>query len=97
MTAFMSLVGEDLDAMFRSAALWMWLAISGVGGLSLVIFAGTFDQESTSFLLGWFLLVYLALGSFMVMTLSSSSGGYDSQTLGTSRQSIRKNSVGKRV
>ena len=54
MTAFMSLVGEDLDAMFRSAALWMWLAISGVGGLSLVIFAGTFDQESTSFLLGWF-------------------------------------------
>ena len=84
MTAFMSLVGVDLDAMFRSAALWMWLAISGVGGLSLVIFAGTFDQESTSFLLGWFLLVYLALGSFMVMTLSSSSGGYDSQTLGTS-------------
>ena len=54
MTAFMSLVGEDLDAMFRSAALWMWLAISGVGGLSLVIFAGAFDQESTSFLLGWF-------------------------------------------
>jgi len=84
MTAFMSLVGEDLDAMFRSTTMWMWLAISGVGGLSVVIFAGTFNQESTSFLLGWFLLVYLALGSFMVMTLSSSSGGYDSQTLGTS-------------
>ena len=84
MTVFMSLVGEDLDAMFRSTTMWMWLAISGVGGLSVVIFAGTFDQESTSFLLGWFLLVYLALGSFMVMTLSSSSGGYDSQTLGTS-------------
>ena len=54
MTAFMSLVGEDLDSMFRSATVWLWLAISGVGGLSVVIFAGTFDQESTSFLLGWF-------------------------------------------
>ena len=84
MTAFMSLVGEDLDSMLRSLAVWMWLAISGVGGFSLVIFAGTFDQESTSFLLGWFLLAYVALGSFMVMTVSSSSGGYDSKTLGIS-------------
>ena len=84
MTAFMSLLAEDLDSMLRSVIMWMWLAISGVAGLSVVIFAGTFDQESTSFLLGWFLLVYVALGSFMVMTISSSSGGYDSQTLGTS-------------
>ena len=84
MTVFMSLLGEDLDSMLRSSAVWMWLAINAVGGLSLVIFAGTFDQENTSFLLGWFLLVYVALGSFMVMTISSSSGGYDSQTLGTS-------------
>ena len=84
MTAFISLLEEDLDAMLRSVIVWMWLGISGVAGLSVVIFAGTFDQESTSFLLGWFLLVYVALGSFMVMTISSSSGGYDSQTLGTS-------------
>ena len=84
MTAFLSLMGEDLDAMLRSLVVWMWLAISGVAGLSLVIFAGTYDQESTSFLLGWFLLGYVALGSFMVMTISSSSGGYDSKTLGTS-------------
>ena len=84
MTGFMSLLGEDIESMLRSLTVWMWLAISGVGGLSVVIFAGTFDQESTSFLLGWFLLVYLALGSFIVMTISSSSGGYDSQTLGTS-------------
>ena len=83
MTAFISLLGEDIDAMLRSMTVWMWLAINAVGGLSVVIFAGTFDQESTSFLLGWFLLVYVALGSFMVMTLSSSSGGYDSKTLGT--------------
>ena len=84
MTEFMSLLGEDIEAMLRSLTVWMWLAISGVGGLSVVIFAGTFDQETTSFLLGWFLLVYVALGSFIVMTISSSSGGYDSQTLGTS-------------
>ena len=84
MTAFMTLVEEDLVAMLRSVTLWMWLAISGVGGISLVIFAGAFDQESTSFLLGWFLLLYVALGSFMVMIISSSSGGYDTETLGTS-------------
>lgn len=84
MTAFIALLEEDLDAMLRSWSVWMWLAISGVGGLSVVIFAGTFEQETTSFLLGWFLLVYVALGSFMVMNISSSSGGYDAQTLGTS-------------
>ena len=84
MTAFMTLLEEDLMAMLRSWTVWMWLAINSVGGLSVVIFAGSFDQESTSFLLGWFLLLYVALGSFMVMIISSSSGGYDSDTLGTS-------------
>jgi len=62
----------------------MWLAINAVGGFSVVIFAGSFDQESTSFLLGWFLLLYMALGSFMVMIISSSSGGNDPETLGIS-------------
>ncbi len=84
MTGFMSLLEEDLVAMLRSWSVWMWLAINAVGGLSVVIFAGTFDEESTSFLLSWFLLLYVALGSFMVMIISSSSGGYDSETLGTS-------------
>ena len=84
MTAFMTLLEEDLMTTLRSWTVWMWLAISGVGGFSVVIFAATFDQESTSFLLGWFLLVYVALGSFMVMTISSSSGGNDPETLGIS-------------
>ncbi len=84
MTAFMILLEEDILAMARSWMVWMWLAISGVGGLSAVIFAGAFDQESTSFLLGWFLLLYLALGSFMVMIISNSSGGTDPRTLGDS-------------
>ena len=83
MTALMTLLEEDLVAMLRSWAVWVWLAINGVAGLSVVIFAGAFDQESTSFLLGWFLLLYVAVGSFMVMIISSSSGGYDSDTLGT--------------
>ena len=84
MTAFVILLEEDLAAMMHSWTVWMWLAISGIGGLSVVIFAGTFEQESTSFLLGWFLLLYVALGSFMVMIISSSSGGTDPRTLGTS-------------
>ena len=84
MTAFMTLLEEDLVATLRSSTVWMWLAINGVGGLSIVIFAGSFDQESTSFLLGWFLLLYVALGSFMVMIISSSSGGNDPETLGIS-------------
>ncbi len=84
MTAFMILLEEDLAAMLRSWTVWMWLAISGVGGLSGVIFAGAYDQEGTSFLLSWFLLLYVALGSFMVMIISSSSGGTDPRTLGNS-------------
>ena len=84
MTAFMILLEEDLGAMMRSWMVWMWLGISGVGGLSGVIFAGAFDQESTSFLLGWFLVLYVALGSFIVMTIGSSSGGTDPRSLGTS-------------
>ena len=47
MTAFMTLLEEDLMAMLRSWTVWMWLAINSVGGLSVVIFAGSFDQEST--------------------------------------------------
>ena len=84
MTAFMTLLEEDLVTTLRSWTVWVWLAINGVGGLSVVIFAGSFDQESTSFLLGWFLLLYMALGSFMVMIISSSSGGNDPETLGIS-------------
>ena len=84
MTAFVVLLEEDLSAMMRSWTVWMWLAISGVGGLSGVVFAGTFDQESTSFIFGWFLLLYVALGSFMVMIISSASGGIDPRTLGDS-------------
>ncbi len=84
MTPFMILLEEDLAAMMRSWTVWMWLAISGVGGLAGVVFAGTFDQESTSFILGWFLLLYVALGSFMVMIISSASGGIDPRTLGDS-------------
>ena len=84
MTAFIILLEEDVFAMMRSWTVWMWLAISGVGGLSAVVFAGTFDQESTSFLFGWFLVLYVALGSFMVMIIGSSSGGIDPRTLGDS-------------
>ena len=84
MTPFLTLLEEDLMTTMRSWTVWMWLAINGIGGLSVVIFAGSFDQESTSFLLGWFLLLYLALGSFMVMSISSSTGGNDSETLGIS-------------
>ena len=84
MTPFMILLEEDLAAMMRSWTVWMWLAISGVGGLAGVVFAGTFDRESTSFILGWFLLLYVALGSFMVMIISSAPGGIDPRTLGDS-------------
>ena len=81
MTPFMILLEEDLAAMMRSWTVWMWLAISGAGGLAGVVFAATFDQESTSFILGWFLLLYVALGSFMVMIISSTPGGLDPRTL----------------
>ena len=84
MRPFLTLLEEDLVAMLGSWTVWMWLAVSGVGGLSGVIFAGAFDQEATSFLLGWFLLLYVALGSFIVMTISSSAGGTDPRTLGSS-------------
>jgi hypothetical protein len=84
MKAYMTLLEEDLAAMMRSGTVWMWLFISGAGGFSGVIYAGAFDQESTSFLLGWFLLLYVGLGSFMIMTISSASGGTDPRTLGTS-------------
>jgi hypothetical protein len=84
MKAYIALLEEDLAAMSRSMTVWMWLGISGLGGFSGVIFAGTFDREGTSFLLGWFLVLYVALGSFMVMTIGSSSGGTDPRTLGTS-------------
>tara|TARA_B100000315_G_C14544009_1_gene572327 strand:- start:1000 stop:1719 length:720 start_codon:yes stop_codon:yes gene_type:complete len=84
MRAFITLLEEDLAAMTRSGTVWMWLFISGVGGFAGVIYAGAFDQEATSFLLGWFLLLYLGLGSFIVMTISSASGGTDPRTLGTS-------------
>jgi hypothetical protein len=83
MNAFTSLLEYDLTVLARSWIVRFWFFLTIVGGVAAVIVAKNF-QDTSSFLLGWALLLYLALGSLVVLVNSVSAISLEYRFLGES-------------
>lgn len=83
MNAFISLLEYDLNVLARSWIVRFWFFISVVGGVAAVIVARNYHDES-SFLLGWALVLYMALGSLVVLVNSVSAISLEYRFLGES-------------
>ena len=83
MNAFISLLEYDLTVLARSWIVRFWFFLTIVGGVAAVIVAKNF-QDTSSFLLGWALLLYLALGSLVVLVNSVSAISLEYRFLGES-------------
>jgi len=83
MNAFFSLLEYDLTVLMRSWIVRFWFFLSIVGGVAAVIVARNFADDS-SFLLGWALVLYLALGSLVILVNSVSAISLEYRFLGES-------------
>ena len=83
MNAFVSLLEYDLNVLARSWIVRFWFFLSVVGGVAAIIVARNFADES-SFLLGWALVLYMALGSLVVLVNSVSAISLEYRFLGES-------------
>ena len=83
MNAFISLLEYDLNVLIRSWIVRFWFFLSVVGGVAAIIVARNFTDES-SFLLGWALVLYMALGSLVVLVNSVSAISLEYRFLGES-------------
>ena len=83
MNAFISLLEYDLTVLARSWIVRFWFFLTIIGGVAAVIVARNFEDTS-SFLLGWALVMYLALGSLVVLVNSVSAISLEYRFLGES-------------
>ena len=83
MNAFLSLLEYDLTVLARSWIVRFWFFLTIVGGVAAVIVAKNFEDTS-SFLLGWALVMYMALGSLVVLVNSVSAISLEYRFLGES-------------
>ncbi len=83
MNAFVSLLEYDLNVLIRSWIVRFWFFLTVVGGVAAVIVAKNFEDTS-SFLLGWALVMYMALGSLVVLVNSVSAISLEYRFLGES-------------
>ena len=83
MNAFISLLEYDLTVLVRSWIVRFWFFLTIVGGVAAVIVAKNFG-DTTSFLLGWALVMYMALGSLVVLVNSVSAISLEYRFLGES-------------
>ena len=81
MGGFLAILIDDLSAMSRSVTVWSWLVITALGSAAAVVVAAAFT-DTTSFILGWGLALYLALGSFVVIVLSANAASGELGYLG---------------
>ena len=83
MNAFFSLLEYDLNVLMRSWIVRFWFFLSIVGGVAAVVVARNFADDS-SFLLAWALVLYLALGSLVILVNSVSAISLEYRFLGES-------------
>ena len=83
MNAFFSLLEYDLTVLMRSWIVRFWFFLSIVGGVAAVVVARNFTDDS-SFLLAWALVLYLALGSLVILVNSVSAISLEYRFLGES-------------
>ena len=83
MNAFISLLEYDLNVLARSWIVRFWFFLSVVGGVAAIIVARNY-ADASSFLLGWALVLYMALGSLVVLVNSVSAISLEYRFLGES-------------
>ena len=83
MNAFISLFEYDMTVLARSWIVRFWFFLTIIGGVAAVIVARNFEDTS-SFLLGWALVMYMALGSLVVLVNSVSAISLEYRFLGES-------------
>ena len=83
MNAFFSLLEYDLNVLVRSWIVRFWFFLTVIGGVAAVVVAKNFEDTS-SFLLGWALVMYMALGSLVVLVNSVSAISLEYRFLGES-------------
>ena len=81
MGGFLAILMDDLGAMSRSVTVWSWLAVTAVAGIAAVVISAAFS-DTTSFILGWGLMLYVGLGSFVVIVLSANAASGELAYLG---------------
>lgn len=81
MGPFATLFAADMGAMARSWVVWIWIIVTVLAGVAAVGVSVFFTDE-TSFIFSWALFLYLGMGSFVVIALSSSATSADLPYLG---------------
>ncbi len=81
--AFLCLLEYDLMILAKSWIVRFWFALTVVGGVVAVIISRNFIDDS-SFLMGWGLVLYVALGSLVVLANSVSAISQEFRFLGES-------------
>lgn len=81
--AFLCLLEYDLMILFRSWIVRFWFALTIVGGVVAIMISRNFIDDS-SFLMGWALVLYIGLGSLVVLANSVSAISQEFRFLGES-------------
>ena len=72
MSGFLVLLQYDFGVLLRSWIVRFWFALTVVGGVIAVV-VSTYYFDDTSFLMSWALVMYAALGGFVVLVISTSA------------------------
>ena len=72
MRAYLAILVDDLSAMIRSWIVWSWLTLTLLAGIAAVVVSLAY-ADSTSFILAWGLVLYLGLGSFVVIIIAANA------------------------
>mgnify|MGYP001193546354 FL=1 len=81
MRAYLAILVDDLSAMIRSWIVWSWLTLTLLAGIAAVVVSLAY-ADSTSFILAWGLVLYLGLGSFVVIIIAANAASSELSYLG---------------
>ena len=86
MRPFLILLNADLSSLARSSAVWIWLLVTIVAGISTVVIGRTYT-DTTSFILSWALYLYVGMGSIVIIVLCASAASAEIAYLGNALMS----------
>ena len=81
MRGYIAILVDDLSAMIRSWIVWSWLTLTLLGGISAVVVSLAY-ADATSFILAWGLVLYVGLGSFVVIIIAANAASSELTYLG---------------
>ena len=72
LSTFLVLLQYDVGILVRSWIIRFWFSVTFVAGIVAIV-VSSYYADDTSFLLSWALLLYAALGGFVVLVISTSA------------------------